>query len=256
MYLGLFFWGLDQGAEVLALGADVVATLPTDASVMIAGLNAPPAPFVPERFHSMPGYALVVVGFGTEAEHAATVARVRTSLPPLFDFVTPMPYVQLQQMLDETYRWGLHCYEKGLYLGGLSDEAIAVVTEHQPRKRSPLSALLMMSLGAGYGAGGDDDTAFGGSRAARLGVYVMAVADNPKQLSADRIWVRSVWEALLPYALGSGSYVNTMVEFAEDRVRASYEPAKYERLARIKARYDPDNVFHLNANIKPAMQPI
>ncbi len=68
--------------------------------------------------------------------------------------------------------------------------------------------------------------------------------------------VRSFWEALRPHATGAGSYINAMTEIEEDRVRASYGPAKYERLARIKAEYDPDNVFHHNVNVKPALQPI
>ena len=256
VHFGLFFYGLEQGTEALGLGRDVIATLPADATVMIGGLSAPPAPFVPENFHFTPGYALLVVGFGTEDQHARIVAQIRESLPPLFDFVTPTPYAQLQQMFDETYRWGLHAYDKGLYLEGLSDEAVAVITEHQPCKSSPLSALMIYSLIGAYGEPSEEETAFGGSRAARFGAFLVAIADNPESLSVDRGWVRSFWDALLPYAMGSGSYVNSIAEDDEDRVRASYGPAKYERLARIKAKYDPDNVFHHNANIKPALQPI
>jgi hypothetical protein len=254
VYLGLFFFGLDQGTEALRLSRDVEATLPADATVMIIGLNAPPAPFVPERFHHVRGYALAVVGFGTEGEHAQIVARIREALPPLFDFVTPIPYVALQQMFDEAFPWGVHAYDKGLYLDGLSDEAIAVIIDQQPRKTSPLSTLFIYSLGNGYADMGDDDTAFGGSRAARFSVFIVAAAHDSEALPADRTWVRNFWEALLPHAMGPGSYVNAEAEF--DRVQASYGPTKYERLARIKAKYDPDNVFHLNANIKPALQPI
>jgi hypothetical protein len=78
------------------------------------------------------------------------------------------------------------------------------------------------------------------------------LAATPELLVAERAWVRSFWDALRPYAIGIGSYVNGMAEFEEDRVRASYGAAKYQRLARIKADYDADNVFHRNANIKPA----
>jgi hypothetical protein len=69
---------------------------------------------------------------------------------------------------------------------------------------------------------------------------------------ADRAWVRSFWDALHPYTPGIGCYVNSMTEFEENRVRAAYGPAKYERLTKIKHEYDPGNVFHRNVNIKPA----
>jgi Berberine and berberine like len=68
--------------------------------------------------------------------------------------------------------------------------------------------------------------------------------------------VRQCVDALRPHATGAGGYINTMADIEEDRVRASYGLAKYERLARIKATYDPDNVFHRNVNVKPALQPI
>ena len=81
---------------------------------------------------------------------------------------------------------------------------------------------------------------------------IAAIAPTPDLLEADRSWVRSMCEALQPYASGNGTYVNFLNDPDDDRIRASYGPAKYERLSRIKADYDPDNVFHLNANIKPA----
>ncbi len=252
--VGLFFWGLEQGAEVLRIARDVIATLPPDVNVLTAGLNAPPAPFVPEQHHFQPGYALLVSGFGSEDQHAQVLARLREALPPLFEMVTPMPYVQLQQMLDEANPWGLFGYEKGIYLEELSDEAIAVITEHLPAKRAPLSVLLLSRLAGAYSEVGHDDTAFSGGRSPRYSTFIIGLAPTPELLEAERAWVRSFWDALRPHAMGIGSYVNGMAEFEEDRVRAAYGPAKYERLARIKAKYDPDNLFHRNANIKPALQ--
>jgi FAD/FMN-containing dehydrogenase len=252
---GLFFWGLDQGAEVLQLAREVVPSLPRDVNAVIAGLNAPPAPFVPERHHFRPGYALLVAGFGSAEEHAWVAARIREALPPLFEFVTPMPYVALQQLLDEAAAWGRFGYEKSLYLEALSDEAIAAVTDHLPRKSSPLSVLLFYRLDGAYSEVADDETAFGGGRSPRFAVFIVGLAANRELLAAERDWAQSFWGALRSFGMGIGSYVNGMAEFEENRVRASFGPAKYERLARIKAEYDPDNVFHRHANIKPAQQP-
>jgi FAD/FMN-containing dehydrogenase len=81
---------------------------------------------------------------------------------------------------------------------------------------------------------------------------VDATAPNAELLAPERQWARSTWDAVRPFAPGAGGYVNLMSEFGEDRVRATYGSAKYERLARIKATYDPGNVLHCNANIKPA----
>jgi FAD/FMN-containing dehydrogenase len=256
VHLGMFFWGLDQGAEALRLGRDLFATLPGNANAMIISVNAPPAPFVPEQFHFMPGYIVVVVGFGSAEEHAGVLAPIRAALPPLFEFVTPMPYTQLQQMFDQGTQWGTNCYEKALYLDELTDGAIAVITEQQVRKTSPMSLLELYRLGGAYAEVGEDETAFGGRRTSRFGVFMIGLTTNPEQLVAERAWVRSFWEALRPHATGAGGYVNAMTEIEDDRVRASYGPVKYERLARVKAAYDPDNVFHLNANITPALQPI
>lgn len=256
VHVGLLFWSPDQDAEVLRLGREVFATLPAATNAMVLGVNAPPAPFVPEQYHFMPIYALAVVGFGSAEEHAAVLASIRDALPPLFEFVTPMPYIQLQQMFDEGAPWGVKCYEKALYLDALSDDAIAVITEHQARKTPPQSLLELYRLDGAYAAVGEDETAFGGSRSSRIGVFMVALTADSDALPAGRAWVRSFWEALRPHATGAGGYINAMAEVDDDRVRASYGPAKYERLAQIKAKYDPDNVFHHNANIKPALQPI
>ncbi|MGH3825975.1 MAG: FAD-binding oxidoreductase [Pseudonocardiaceae bacterium] len=253
VHLGLFFWGMDNGEQALRLAREVVSNLPAEAGAQLAiGLNAPPAPFVPSRYHFTPGYLLIVVGFSSAAEHARIVAPIRAALPPLFELVTPIPYVALQRTLDETAPWGLLGYQEVIYLDELTDGVISVIVDHMPAKRSPLSSCLVFRLDGAYSAIGDDETAFGGRRAPRYVVNIASIGATPEVLNADRAWVRSLWSALRPFARDSGGYVNSMTGNEHDRVRASYGPAKYTRLARIKAKYDPDNVFHLNANIIPA----
>jgi len=142
---------------------------------------------------------------------------------------------------------------KALYLDELPDEAIDVFASFVPRKASPLSFVPVFPLSGAYARVGDEDTAFGGSRSARYVLNIAAICPVPELLLADREWVRAFWEAMRPHASGVGSYVNFMTDMEEERVKAAYGAAKYERLARIKAEYDPENVFHRNANIRPAV---
>jgi FAD/FMN-containing dehydrogenase len=250
--LGLFFVGPGQGAALLRLAAELSHTLPNDAGIFIAGLNAPPEPFVPEEYRLQPGYALVVAGFGTAGAHERLIAPVRDALDVRFELVTPIPFTNLQQMFDPAAPWGILGYEKAVYLDELTDGAIDTIIEHQPRKTSGMSFTPIFCLRGAYTDADEDATAFGGSRATRYVVNLAAIADTPGELDADRQWVRDYWSALVPYGSGVGSYVNFMTEYEEDRVRAAYGPEKFDRLARTKAQYDPGNVFHLNANIAPA----
>ena len=221
--------------------------------LLIAGLSAPPAPFVPEQHHLAPGYALLLVGFGSAEEHGDVVARVRAAMPPLFELVTPIPYTGLQQMFDEGLRLGAARLREGA-LPRRPDRRRhrRASSSSFPRRHSPLSLATVFVLDGAYAAVGADETAFGGDRQARIVFNVTGNCPTSELYEGERAWVRAFWEALRPLARNSGSYVNYMTEYEEDRVRAAYGAAKYDRLARIKATYDPENVFHLNANIKPA----
>jgi len=249
--LGLFFVGLDQGAAMLRAARELAPTLPRDAAMFIGGLNAPPEPFVPEEYRFQPGYALLVTGFGAESVHAELIAPVRGALNALFELVTPIPYASLQQMFDAAAPWGILAYEKAVYLDELTDGAIGTIAEHQPRKMSGMSFTPIFCLGGCFAEVADDATAFGGSRSTRYVVNIAAIAPTQEEFETDRRWARDYWSALVPHASGVGSYVNFMSEYEEDRVRAAYGAAKYDRLAKIKSQYDPGNVFHLNANIPP-----
>ena len=113
--------------------------------------------------------------------------------------------------------------------------------------------MLVFPLGTGAFADVDDDaTAFGGSRALRYVVAIEGIAPDTATFAHDRQWVRETWDALRPAAVHDGGYVNLMAEFDEGSLRNTYGAAKFDRLRRIKAQYDPTNVFRHNANIPPA----
>ena len=252
MPFGLFFWGPEEAKSALRLMREVISDLPRSLNaIVVAALTAPPAPFVPVEHQNKLGYALMLTDFGHTGEHQRLVDHIRRELPPLFDFVTPMTYVALQSMLDEPNAWGVYAYEKGAYIEELTDEVIEVLTEHGPRRNSPLSALIFYRLDEAYSDVGDDDTAYSGGRSPRYFGTFVAVCPTPQLLVSEREWVQSVFDALRPHMITTGTYINVLVEADDRRVRESYGP-KYDQLSLIKRKYDPENVFRHNANIKPA----
>jgi hypothetical protein len=249
---GLFFWGQEDGKAALGLMRDVIADLPRGLNgIAVAAFTAPPAPFVPVEHQGKLGYALMLTDFGDTGEHERVSDRIRRELPPLFDLVTPMPYVALQSMLDEPNAWGFYGYDKGAYIEELTDDVIDVLTEYGPKKNSPLSLLIFYRLDQAYSDVADDATAYSGGRSPRYFATFIASCPTPELLVPERKWVQSLFESLRPHMMTTGTYVNVLVEADDARIRQSYGP-KYDRLQIIKRKYDPDNVFRRNANIKPA----
>ena len=162
----------------------------------------------------------------------------------------PAPFVPQQHHFAPGYALLLTGFA---YLQELSDPVIAVITEWVDCKQSPASALLLYRLDGAFSRAGDDQTAFGGGRSPRYGAFIEGITPESGLLAAERDRGRGLWQALRPHATGSGDgYINGSAEYSGDGIRGSYGAATYERLARIKAEYDPDNMFHLNANIPPA----
>jgi hypothetical protein len=251
VHLGLFLFSPEQGRDLFRFAREFVRDLPDDSQIFLAGLNAPPEPFVPEELHLSPVFGLVVVGFGDAETHQRLIGPIQDSLSPIVELVTPIPYVDLQQMFDASAPWGLHSYEKAIYVDDLTDGVIDAIVEHQAKKMSPLSFVPIFNFGGAFRRVDEEATAFGGSRDTGYAINISATTPSPDEFDAERSWVRAYWSALLPHATGNGGYVNFMTEYDEDRVRNSYG-AKYARLQQIKATFDPDNVFHLNPNITPA----
>jgi FAD/FMN-containing dehydrogenase len=251
VHLGLFLFSPDDGGALFRFAREYVHSVPNDYGVFLAGLSAPPAPFVPPELHFTPAYALLVVGFGDEAGHAEAIGPIAQALDPVVQMVTPIPYAALQQMFDESAPWGIHAYEKAVYLHELTDEAIDVILEHQTKKLHPLSFVPIFVMGGKYKDTDHTSSSFGGARDLGYVVNISGTTPIAEDFDAEREWVRNYWSALVEHAVGTGSYVNFMTDQDADRVRNAYGD-KYPRLQQVKATYDPDNVFHLNANIEPS----
>ena len=236
---GMFFGAADQGRQALALIRDVIADLPlTMNAITIAGMTAPAVPFVPAEHRGVIGHGVLLVGFADPLGHQQVADRIRSTLPPLFDLVTPMPYVALQQLLDEANAWGSDGYDKGVYFAEISDEMIDVLAGLAPQKNSPLSLVSIYRLDGAYSAVEEDATAFGGGRSPRFFAALVALCPTPDLLPAEVSWARNLFDALRPSMLGDGTYVNVLCEDDDQRLAASYA-AKLARLQRVKAEYDP-----------------
>lgn len=250
--LGAFFYELERAKQMLRLSNEITRGLDDDWGAFLCGMSAPPAPFVPVQHQGRLCFALVLAGLRDEQAHAPLFDHIRKTLPPLFELVTPIPYVQLQSMFDASAPWGVHAYEKAVYLDELTDPAIDAIISHFPRKQSALSFLPIIVMGGEYARIPEDAVAFGGKRSTRFAVNITAMTHDPAQLEAEVAWARACWSELAKHASSTGSYVNYIVEQDTARVRASYGEAKYARLSALKAKYDPANIFHMNANIKPS----
>jgi FAD/FMN-containing dehydrogenase len=253
VHLGLFLYRPEDARDMLRFARDFIPRLPDEYGVLLAGLNAPPEAFVPEEVRFTPVFAFIIVGTGGPDDHAARCESVRATVPPLVELVTPIPYTELQKMLDPAAPWGTLAYEKGVHLEELTDPAIDVIVEHHAKKTSPMSIVPLLVLGGAYGRRPEEATAFGGRRTIRYVVSIAAMAPTREIYETERAWARVFWDALAPHSANAGGYVNFMSEYEADRVQMAYGNEKYDRLARIKATYDPDNVFRLNANIPPAL---
>jgi len=248
---GLQFFDLHQVPDVLHAVRDAAPELPREVVVFVLGINAPPAPFVPQEHRFRPGVALAVVGFGADEAHADAMQRFRSSAPPLFESVGPVPYVELQKLSDGANEWGTFAYEKSVFVDDLTDDVVAVFDQYLRAKPTPHCEIIIYSLGAGYADAADDATAFGGRRTARWCPTIVGAASDAEELGVAREWVRSCWDAFRAVSDWGGAYVNGNADPDDAQMRRSYGP-KYERLARIKAEYDSANVFRPQANIKPA----
>jgi hypothetical protein len=177
------------------------------------------------------------------------LAPARRLGPPLLDGVAEVPYPGLQAAFDELYPKGLQWYWRHDFVRELSDEAIERHQEFGLKLPTMHSTMHLYPIDGAVHDVGSDETAFG-YRDCKFSQVIVGVDADPEKAADLRSFAVEYWEALHPHSAG-GAYVNMMMEEGTERVRASYA-GNYERLARVKAAYDPDNVFRVNQNIVPA----
>jgi FAD/FMN-containing dehydrogenase len=246
---GLIGWPLAQAPEILAFHREQTRSAPDELGISAAFVTAPPLPFVPEALQFQPAIAVILCWSG-DIDEGREVIKPWLDLAPPIQMVDALPYTFMQSIQDDLAPPGRHSYWKSGYLTELTDDAIAALAGVAAKVPSPFSLAELVLWGGAVSRVGADDTAFG-QRDGRFLFNAISIWEDPSVSDANIAWAREFYDVLQPFAT-DGVYVNFLSEEGGDRVVEAYGAEKYARLARIKAQYDPDNLFRLNQNILPA----
>lgn len=245
---GLIFHKAERAPSLLRFLRDYLPSSSEELTVFTVMRKAPAAPFVPADFHGQPVIANLVVHSGDPTQADRDLAPLRTFAEPLADLVSRRPYTAVQALTDASWAPGFENYWKSDYLIGIPDGAIEVVTEHLATITSPLSDFKIAYLGGAAARLPDDSALSHRDLPFLLNINTRWPLGEAHEAHIE--WTRSLFKGMKPFSEGK-VYVNFLMNEGQQRVRAAYGPQKYERLVDIKRRYDPDNFFRLNQNIKP-----
>jgi FAD/FMN-containing dehydrogenase len=248
IYGGPMFYELSEVETVLRFYREYIADAPREVGVFPAFQIAPPLPFIPEDRHGDTFIALVACWAGPIDEGERALKPFHDVAPVVAEFVGTMPYPALNGAFDGLVPAGLQHYWKANFVDELSDEAIAAHAKHGPDVPAVNSTVHIYPINGAVQDVASDATAFA-YREANFATVIAGMWPEPSQNEANIAWVRRYYEATAPLS-EEGGYVNFMAADDQERIRANYG-ANYERLVSVKRTYDPDNLFHLNQNIKP-----
>jgi FAD/FMN-containing dehydrogenase len=253
VYGGLIAWPFERAGEILGAYRTFTAEAPRELTAFLIMFRAPPAPFVPEEWHGEWICAMSVCYSGDLNGVEDALAPIRALGDPIVDLLHEQPYTQLQSYLDATEPKGNHYYWKTEYADELSDDLLSTMRDLAEECPIPDAEIGILQLGGALNEHAEDDGAVG-NRDARF-AYAANGMWEPQELDADRFrqWIRDAWQRFRPFSTGS-SYINFQTaDEDEDRVRETYG-ANFDRLVEVKQRYDPDNLFRSNRNIRPAVR--
>jgi FAD/FMN-containing dehydrogenase len=242
-------WAADDAPAVLDMFRAFIAEAPPELTVVPILRPAPPAPWIPQRYHGTPIVVLVVCDTGP-ADTAEERVRAITSFgSPIGSVVQRRTYVSLQSLLDATQPKGRRYYWKSEYLRTVTSDMLGYLTDQLATFESPHSGIIVFPIDGEHQRLPSDHSAVG-NRDAGAVLNIGASWERPEDDAKNIKWARAVWQGARRFSTG-GVYVNFLTEDeGEDRIQASYGD-NLGRLTQVKTAWDPDNVFHLNKNIAP-----
>jgi FAD/FMN-containing dehydrogenase len=248
IYGGPMFFELSDAGKVLRFYREFIADAPEQLGAFPAFQIAPPLPFIPEDRHGDTFLAVVACWAGPLDQGEQALKPFHDVAPVVAEFVGPMPYPALNSAFDALVPPGLQHYWKANFVTELTDEAIEAHLEHGPKVPVVNSTMHIYPINGACHRVAPDATPFA-YRDANFATVIAGMWPDPSQNEANIKWVRDYYAATSPHS-EEGGYVNFMAGDDQDRIKANYR-GNYERLVDVKRKYDPDNLFHLNQNIRP-----
>lgn len=247
---GLILYPIEAAADVLRFYRDFTASTPEELGAMAVFRTAPPAPFIPQALHGKPVLAIIVCYVGDVEEAERVVQPLRDLGSPIIDAIKRQPFSAHNSSLDSGQPAGKHYYWKSEYVTEIGDDAIEILAGSAAHMTSPYSRLAVFHLGGATRRYDEQAMAVSHRNAEHIIAINTGWAD-PQDTEKQIQWTRDLWTAIRPFSSG-GVYVNFLsADDGEDRVRAAYGAEKFERLAQLKRKYDPQNLFQINKNISP-----
>jgi FAD/FMN-containing dehydrogenase len=250
---GPVFYPGERAEEILRFYRDFARDLPDELTTLANLLTAPPAPFLPEEWHGKKLIGLIGCYAGDPEEGAKAMQPLRDLGDPVADLVGPMPYVQMQGLIDALYPRGTKAYMKAGYMRDLDDKAIETLVRYHQDATSPASEIHVHHFGGAVARVDDDETAYG-DRQAPYVLNIIAMSHEEGGLDSHVDWAQRLYGEIEP-SLTGGAYINFLSAEGKERVQAAYGAEKFARLRALKDRYDPTNLFHLNQNVPPTIAP-
>jgi FAD/FMN-containing dehydrogenase len=244
---GPIFWSIEQIEDILRWYREWLPQASEETYAFFMAAEVPPAPLFPESIHGKKICGLICCFLTSKDQAENGLSSARRVAEPIFEHVGPMPYPALQSVFDALYPPGYRWYWKGDFVSDLSDAAIA---EHVRfgEVPTPLSTMHLYPIDGAVHHVEREETAWA-YRDVNWSNVIIGVDPDPANDERISQWAREYWEALHPHSAGA-SYINFMMDEGQERIQATYLE-NYERLQRVKGRYDPDNFFHVNQNIEP-----
>ncbi len=250
IYGGMLVYPIERAREVMRYYSDRSKNEPDELFTILLFSNAPATPVIPTELQGQPVMSLIACYSGDPEQGGRTIAPFRKQYPPAADLVAIKPYPTMQTMLDAANPSGRLNYWKSEFVTGYTDEVIDTVLQYNDRRASPFSKILLTHMGGAVARVPHDETAYVHREAPYL-LNINAMWTNPSENEQHIGWAREFWSAMQPHS-ARGVYVNFLSNEGEERVKAAYDRPTYERLVALKNKYDPENFFRLNQNIKPA----